>query len=133
MTASNRLTCEWFATCDHEADHLVRHPILGDVPTCQRCVGQLGLADAVVASLYEIASEIIQLAANEVEYRGDLGRHVAGFTWELERDTAVYELIDTFGSKLIIMDDDTFSTVLEIARKLAAASLETWRAREVTR
>lgn len=47
---TNPILCEWFALCDREADHLVRHPILGDVPTCERCVEKLNLRDAVVAT-----------------------------------------------------------------------------------
>jgi hypothetical protein len=35
--------CEWFALCDHVAAGVVSHPILGDVPTCQRCADKLGL------------------------------------------------------------------------------------------
>ncbi|QIN94208.1 hypothetical protein PP459_gp025 [Streptomyces phage Wakanda] len=35
--------CEWFAKCTNEADGVVKHPILGDVPTCQRCADKLGL------------------------------------------------------------------------------------------
>lgn len=29
--------CEWYALCDNPADGMVSHPILGEVPTCQRC------------------------------------------------------------------------------------------------
>jgi hypothetical protein len=29
--------CEWFALCDHEATSLMPHPILGEVPICERC------------------------------------------------------------------------------------------------
>ena len=29
--------CEWFALCDHEATGTMAHPILGDVPICDRC------------------------------------------------------------------------------------------------
>lgn len=29
--------CEWFVRCVNEATGSVRHPILGDVPTCDRC------------------------------------------------------------------------------------------------
>lgn len=29
--------CEWYALCDRPADGIVKHPILGDVPCCQRC------------------------------------------------------------------------------------------------
>ena len=35
--------CEWFALCDHVAAGVVHHPILGNVPTCQRCADKLGL------------------------------------------------------------------------------------------
>lgn len=36
-------TCEWFAACENEADGVVSHPIIGDVPTCTRCAEKLGL------------------------------------------------------------------------------------------
>ena len=29
--------CQWFALCDREATTTVAHPILGDVPACERC------------------------------------------------------------------------------------------------
>lgn len=29
--------CEWFALCDHPATHYREHPVLGPVPTCDRC------------------------------------------------------------------------------------------------
>lgn len=29
--------CEWFALCDHEATTTRSHPVLGQVPICQRC------------------------------------------------------------------------------------------------
>jgi hypothetical protein len=35
--------CRWFALCDHEAVGTVPHPVLGDVPACQRCVDKLDL------------------------------------------------------------------------------------------
>lgn len=35
--------CEWFALCTNDADGLVWHPVLGDVPTCQRCADKLDL------------------------------------------------------------------------------------------
>lgn len=31
-------TCRWYALCVNDARHLVKHPILGAVPTCSRCV-----------------------------------------------------------------------------------------------
>lgn len=39
------LTCAWFALCDRPADYTVSHPILGEVPTCRRCVDKLDLHD----------------------------------------------------------------------------------------
>jgi hypothetical protein len=36
--ASRKLgRCMWFALCKNEAVTTVPHPILGDVPCCQRC------------------------------------------------------------------------------------------------
>lgn len=35
--------CEWYALCDREAVGYVWHPILGDVPCCQRCADKHGL------------------------------------------------------------------------------------------
>jgi hypothetical protein len=29
--------CEWFARCDNAATHLEPHPILDQVPACDRC------------------------------------------------------------------------------------------------
>jgi hypothetical protein len=29
--------CQWFAYCTNEATGTTPHPILGDVPTCDRC------------------------------------------------------------------------------------------------
>jgi hypothetical protein len=29
--------CRWFAACTNDATHTQRHPILGDVPICDRC------------------------------------------------------------------------------------------------
>lgn len=31
------VTCQWFALCVNDATQLVPHPILGDVPACDRC------------------------------------------------------------------------------------------------
>lgn len=33
--------CEWFVLCENVATHLEPHPILGEVPACDRCV-QIG-------------------------------------------------------------------------------------------
>lgn len=35
--------CEWYALCTNEADGLVAHPILGNVPTCTRCADKHSL------------------------------------------------------------------------------------------
>lgn len=43
-TATETVICEWFAMCDHEADRLIVHPILDDVPCCERCATKLGLS-----------------------------------------------------------------------------------------
>ncbi len=29
--------CQWYARCENPADGVVKHPILGNVPTCTRC------------------------------------------------------------------------------------------------
>ena len=29
--------CEWFALCDNYATHTKTHPVLGEVPICDRC------------------------------------------------------------------------------------------------
>lgn len=29
--------CEWFALCANDATHTQSHPILGEVPICDRC------------------------------------------------------------------------------------------------
>jgi hypothetical protein len=31
--------CEWFALCENLATHTQSHPILGEVPICDRCQG----------------------------------------------------------------------------------------------
>jgi hypothetical protein len=36
-------TCQWFFLCRSEATAAVRHPILGLVPVCDRCVDKLDL------------------------------------------------------------------------------------------
>lgn len=36
-------TCAWFARCTNAATATVTHPVLGNVPTCQRCIDKLGL------------------------------------------------------------------------------------------
>jgi hypothetical protein len=29
--------CKWFALCDHPANGTMPHPVLGEVPICDRC------------------------------------------------------------------------------------------------
>lgn len=38
-----RPMCEWYALCDHDAVGTTKHPILGDVPICQRCADKHSL------------------------------------------------------------------------------------------
>lgn len=35
--ADHPVMCQWFARCPYEATGYVFHPILGPVPTCDRC------------------------------------------------------------------------------------------------
>lgn len=44
-----REVCQWFLLCDNDADGVVEHPVLGDVPTCRRCAGLAGVVDDDVA------------------------------------------------------------------------------------
>lgn len=39
--------CEWFALCTNPSVGTVAHPILGDVPICQRCADRMDYADKV--------------------------------------------------------------------------------------
>jgi hypothetical protein len=43
MTVRGRPVCEWFALCENPATGLVAHPVLGHVPTCQRCADRFNL------------------------------------------------------------------------------------------
>ena len=43
MTIDGIQTCQWFAMCPNDANGVVSHVILGDVPCCQRCADKLGL------------------------------------------------------------------------------------------
>lgn len=38
-------TCEWFALCANDSAGTIKHPILGDVPCCQRCADKLEMTD----------------------------------------------------------------------------------------
>lgn len=35
------IQCEWFLLCPNPADGLVEHPILGEVPCCDRCAEKM--------------------------------------------------------------------------------------------
>lgn len=37
--------CEYFALCDRPADGVYAHPVIGDVPTCERCAAVVGLGE----------------------------------------------------------------------------------------
>lgn len=37
----NPTGCEWFGTCENPAVTHIPHPILGAVPTCQRCADKV--------------------------------------------------------------------------------------------
>lgn len=41
--SNDTITCQWFARCDHDAVGTTKHPVLGDVPICERCAGKFGL------------------------------------------------------------------------------------------
>lgn len=38
--------CKWFALCDHPATSRQPHPILGEVPICNRCAAKLKAIEA---------------------------------------------------------------------------------------
>jgi hypothetical protein len=40
--------CRWFALCDHPAVGVIKHPILGLVPCCQRCAEKLDMTDRLL-------------------------------------------------------------------------------------
>lgn len=42
------IMCEWFAKCDRPADGVMPHPILGDVPCCERCARVVDAEDRLV-------------------------------------------------------------------------------------
>lgn len=41
LIADEPTICEWFALCDHVATQTRPHPVLGDVPICDRCAAKL--------------------------------------------------------------------------------------------
>jgi hypothetical protein len=41
-------TCLWFLLCDRATIGTLAHPILGDVPICERCAKKIGELDKVV-------------------------------------------------------------------------------------
>ena len=40
-------TCEWFLLCENPATTTMHHPILGDVPICQRCIDKINHLNAI--------------------------------------------------------------------------------------
>jgi hypothetical protein len=39
------IACRYFALCENEATLLVKNPVIGDVPACERCVKRVGAED----------------------------------------------------------------------------------------
>lgn len=35
------VTCEWWAMCANDATGVEPHPVIGDVPICDRCAAKL--------------------------------------------------------------------------------------------
>lgn len=48
--------CEWFALCDKEATHLVKHPILGEVYACINCLDKAGVSIPLNPNVTELIS-----------------------------------------------------------------------------
>lgn len=42
-TKHDTQTCEWFALCTNDAVGTAKHPVLGQVPICQRCANKFDL------------------------------------------------------------------------------------------
>jgi hypothetical protein len=40
--------CEWFALCTNVAVGVIKHPVLGRVPCCQRCADKLEMANRLL-------------------------------------------------------------------------------------
>ncbi|GMA42418.1 hypothetical protein [Mobilicoccus caccae] len=36
------IKCQWFALCPNPPAGTIAHPILGEVPACQRCADRMG-------------------------------------------------------------------------------------------
>lgn len=69
--------CRWFARCDLPADGIVKHPILGDVPTCKRCAGKLGL-DLIEGDWIMEVPEDTDPIALEIDYSAPWSAYADG-------------------------------------------------------
>lgn len=36
------LVCTWFAMCDNQTETLIKHPVFGEIPICDRCRAIVG-------------------------------------------------------------------------------------------
>lgn len=44
--------CQWFAYCENKATTTRPHPVLGDVPICDRCNEKIRALDAKTSQRY---------------------------------------------------------------------------------
>lgn len=49
--------CEWYARCDNAATGTVTHPILGEVPICDRCTAKHGMEDRFTPYILDDAQD----------------------------------------------------------------------------
>jgi hypothetical protein len=78
------MTCEWYPLCDEDAIGHVRHPVVGRVPTCRRCVVRHDLGMDLDDDLAHVERQGRTWA---VIYRGRiLARHATRFRANRKRD-----------------------------------------------
>lgn len=87
--------CNWYAMCDIEPVGVVQHPILGLVPTCQRCAGKHSLVFETDESAARGSDQ--DKAQQRVHYNTNLtllAHHgtVADLKAELRKEIADYRL-----------------------------------------